>query len=219
MISWLAFQECLCLEAGFNQYGSQAEDDLLTGLVDSFRALLLVTGCHPDKYPELLQPLQCLIVRHRGSICKDPRDRIFALLGLVSLEERGLLGRYFPDYKMTKEQVCIITLAHLTQYILPGNLPKITADSDELFLGLGIESRAERKRLLGFAERLDYLKNYTTDRLLYMIEQNHQVENLTDWGYGATNENAGRGIISKCMIGCFCIGLVVVGQVYLGLLK
>ncbi|KAH9994992.1 hypothetical protein F4779DRAFT_623253, partial [Xylariaceae sp. FL0662B] len=49
----------------------------------------------------------------------DPRDRVFALLGLVEKEERGLLAMIFPDYTMSHEKVMLITMAYLKQVYAP----------------------------------------------------------------------------------------------------
>ncbi|KAI1270093.1 heterokaryon incompatibility protein-domain-containing protein [Xylariaceae sp. FL1019] len=45
--------------------------------------------------------------------CRDPRDRVFALLSLVEANERDLLLRFFPDYSLSHESVVIITLGVL----------------------------------------------------------------------------------------------------------
>ena len=49
----------------------------------------------------------------RYSQCKDPRDKVFALLSIISEEEREILEPFFPDYSMTPEKVQLLTLAYL----------------------------------------------------------------------------------------------------------
>lgn len=156
-IDWQQFKEDLCRHAGVNEFS----DVLDTGnniAVDSTSALPLVMGRHIDRHPEFLQPLHGLLVKHRRSRCKNPRDRVFALLGLIPLDDRAMLQRFFPDYTLSEESVVIITLAHLLQFKGSGyDDPSIGPDSEDLFLGLGIESRKPRERLLKRAMDFDYL--------------------------------------------------------------
>jgi hypothetical protein len=66
-----------------------------------------------------------------------------------------------PNYTLSEDQVLIITVAQITQLgpLMPvlNSYKKITPDSDEIFETLGVHSKAQRKRLLGRAERLDYI--------------------------------------------------------------
>ena len=48
--------------------------------------------------------------------CADPRDKIFALLGMLSDNERDAIGKYLPNYRLSEEEVIIIVLAHLRKY-------------------------------------------------------------------------------------------------------
>jgi hypothetical protein len=84
---------------------------------------------------------------------------VFALLGLVTLEEREALERFFPNYSVSEEHVRIIALSHVLQFPADTSHEEITPDSDELFLGLGVTSRWERRALLRRAriDRFDYL--------------------------------------------------------------
>jgi hypothetical protein len=112
-----------------------------------------------DRYPELMQPLYDLLVLHHQVQYKEPRDRVFALLGLVKAEERRMLGRFFPDYAMAEDHVLIITLAHPTQYTFElalADREPITPNSEEIFLGLGVKSKTRRRSLLRRAKHLDY---------------------------------------------------------------
>ncbi|KDN62343.1 hypothetical protein CSUB01_11474 [Colletotrichum sublineola] len=106
-----------------------------------------------------MQPLYDLLVAHHRAKCKETRDRVFALLGLVKPEERRMLGRFFPDYAMAEEHVLIITLAHLMQYTFElayRDRQLITPDSEEIFLGLGVKLKTRRRVLIRRAKWLDY---------------------------------------------------------------
>ena len=146
-------------------------------------ALPLVMGRHIDKHPEILQPLCDLLIDNHKSKCKDPRDRVFALLGLIPLEERDILSIYFPDYSITEDHVLIITLAHLTQFPARTRMWRdgvnITPDSEELFLGLGVGLKPQRRRLLRRAERLDYLARMSSQEMLNSLVWHDAME-----GYG-----------------------------------
>lgn len=115
-INWMDFQDILCRVSGVEQFGDVSQFKIDDFKSRTYPALPLVMGRHVDKHPESLQPLHDLLVDHRRSKCKDPRDRIFALLGLVTNDERDLLRRVLPDYALTEEEVIIYTLAHLIQY-------------------------------------------------------------------------------------------------------
>lgn len=133
-----------------------------------------------DKHPEILQPLCDLLIDHHKSECKDPRDRVFALLGIISTDEREILSTVFPDYSMTLDHVLVITLAHLTQFPAISRMmrrgEKITPDSDELFLGLGVETRSQRSRLLRRAEKLDYLSRMPSSQMIQLLTWHDQME-------------------------------------------
>lgn len=105
--------------------------------------MILERNLHTFSF-ESIHKLVELISRQQHSSCKDPRDRVFALLNLVFEEERDILTQVFPDYSMSEEKVMIITLACARfRYAW-----EITEDSDEILLGLGIKSRARRQHLL-----------------------------------------------------------------------
>ena len=101
--------------------------------------------------------VQGVLIDHHRSKCKDPRDRVFALLGLIPPGEREILSRFFPDYSITEDYVLIITLAHLTQSPALSRMLRsgvnITPDSEELFSGLGVGPKSQRRRLLRRAEK------------------------------------------------------------------
>ncbi|KAK7916884.1 hypothetical protein PG985_010492 [Apiospora marii] len=140
-------------------------------------AVPLLMGRSFNRLPEYPQALHVLLVQHRHSQCKDSRDRVFALLGLVSEDERLFLGRVFPDYTLSERHVLIITLAHLTQYMpLAADFDKITPGSEELFRGLGVASRAPRRQLLHRAAALDYIGCESRDEFLRLLLFHDELE-------------------------------------------
>jgi len=172
-VDWLYFQEMLAREAGIQQF-YDADGDVPQGdRTKALAALPLVMGRHIDKHPEVLQPLYNLLIDHHKSNCKDPRDRVFALLGLIPTDERQFINIYFPDYSMTEDHVAIITLAHLTQFPALSRMQRsgvnITPDSEELFLGLGVESKPKRRKLLRRAKELDYLAAISSQQMVNIL--------------------------------------------------
>ncbi|KAI0544321.1 heterokaryon incompatibility protein-domain-containing protein [Xylaria curta] len=99
--------------------------------------------------------LRKLLTRFHRFECKDPRDRVFALLSLLPKRERDSLAEYFPDYALSTDQVIIITLSHLQHWRGYGR--PVTVGSDKLFDGLGIEKR-RRLQLLELGEAFHYYK-------------------------------------------------------------
>ena len=179
-IGWQSFQELLGREAGINQF-YDVNDNVPQGDQNrvSLSALSLVMGRHMDKHPEYFQPLCNLLIDHHKSTCKDPRDRVFALLGLITVDERNWLNKIFPNYSITRDHVLIITLAHLTQFPalsrMERNGENITPDSEELFLGLGVKLNSERRRLLRRAKEIDYL-GLSPEELLQSLSSRDQLE-------------------------------------------
>ncbi|KAK7397885.1 hypothetical protein QQX98_012753 [Neonectria punicea] len=155
-INWQDFQDMLCREAGVSLFGDIQQPNPRLGPPKSFDPLPLVMGRTPDKHPEMLLPLHDLLISHHKSKYKDPRDRIFALMGLITAEERDFMGRFFPDYRISEDGVVILTLAHLMLGILwqGSHDEAITANSTEIFLGLGVESKSKRRRLCVELEEL-----------------------------------------------------------------
>lgn len=151
-IDWLMFQENLGRELGMDLL-STSIDKRFNSAVKSHPALALAVGRHIDRHPEIQEPLYELLVRHQYSICKDRRDRVFALLALLPHDERAFIGRFFPDYSLSEDEVIVITLAHLTHY---------RPSTDKLDLGklldmLGVAVDAKhRRRLLSSLQRFDY---------------------------------------------------------------
>ncbi|KAI0376274.1 heterokaryon incompatibility protein-domain-containing protein [Hypomontagnella monticulosa] len=165
-MDWSVFRDMLCHVADVNEVGGE---EIPSRALDSYRALSLVMGRHPDKHPGILQPLHDLLIAHRRSVCKDPRDRVFALMGLIDQEERDLLSRLFPNYAITEEQVNIITIAHILYFDRFSGKRALNINS-EVLLALGIKSKAKRKSLLRRAKRLDYVDMNTIDGALQSLE-------------------------------------------------
>jgi len=120
-----------------------------SAISEKYKALPLILGRHPDRHPELQQPLHDLLLNHRRAKCTDARDRVFALLGLIPQRERNLLSMFFPDYFLSHEDVVMITLSYFLEF---GRI-SINEDSGNLFEALGINSQRLAKRLLAAAER------------------------------------------------------------------
>lgn len=179
-IDWLDFQEMLAREAGIQQFYDARGDVPQGDRTRALAALPLVMGRHMDKHPEFLQPLCDLLIDHHKSSCKDPRDRVFALLGLITTDERRFLSIYFPDYSMTEEHVLVITLAHLTQFPAESRMQRsgvdITPDSEELFLGLGVKSKPKRRKLLRRAKEVDYLGAISPQQMLNLLACDDHLE-------------------------------------------
>lgn len=179
-INWLDFQSILSREAGIEQFYDANGDVPKGDRTRALAALPLVMGRHIDKHPEILQPLCDLLIDHHKSKCKDPRDRVFALLGLIPPDEREILSIYFPDYSITEDHVLIITLAHLTQFPVESRMQRsgvnITLDSEELFLGLGVGLKPQRRRLLRRAKQLDYLARMSSQEMLNSLAWHDQME-------------------------------------------
>jgi hypothetical protein len=76
--------------------------------------------------------------------------------------------------------VLIITLAHLTQFPALSRMQRsgvnITPDSEELFLGLGVESKPKRRRLLRRAKEVDYLPAMSSQQMLNFLAFYDQLE-------------------------------------------
>ena len=101
------------------------------------------------------QSLYKLLITHGGSKCKNPRDRVFALLGLVTPDERNLLERYLPDYNMAEDDVVLIALCHIRLNVWEPERERI--DAKQLLLALGVESESRQRRLVRRSYEFDYL--------------------------------------------------------------
>ena len=100
-------------------------------------------------------PLHELVLRHGTSHCNDPKDRVFALLGLVHEDERHQLERFFPDYTISHDHVVIIALSHIRL-----TDPDLYAQKlEKLLLGLGVVSKSRRDKLASRVQDFDYLSD------------------------------------------------------------
>ncbi|PQE32329.1 heterokaryon incompatibility -domain-containing protein [Rutstroemia sp. NJR-2017a WRK4] len=155
------FQDLFCHVHGINQFSATTLNDTPYQISRGASAAEPLTMSRTmDKFPELLRPLYTLLIEHCNSECKDPRDRVFSLLGLVTSEERALLGRIFPDYTLSPDQVLVITLAHLTQSLVTSTRPEITPNSEDIFQGLGTISTTQPKL------NIDKIDNYSPGPIL-----------------------------------------------------
>jgi hypothetical protein len=154
-IFWSDFQRELCQHAGVDQFSLSARG----WKSDKYPVPALMMGRHIDGYPEIRESLGALLVRHRQSECKDPKDRVFALLGIVEHVEASLLSRFLPDYSLSEREVVIIALAHLTQVAISNSWQSndVGINSEDIFEAFRIPQKLERRSLLDAAERVDYL--------------------------------------------------------------
>ncbi|KAI0198823.1 hypothetical protein F4808DRAFT_434578 [Astrocystis sublimbata] len=185
---WAYFRDYLRYGTGID-LPSILQDSRVPEMIDSGKrglALLLARPPNDMDIARQQRPLEELIEHHRHSQCKDPRDRVFALLGLVEVVERRNLERFFPDYSLSVDRVLVITLAHLRQMCA---VP-ITIDSDKLFQGLGVESKERRARLLAEAECFDYFPGQAVRTALVrslaahyavVVERRERRERWTRW--------------------------------------
>ncbi|MCJ1411568.1 hypothetical protein MMC19_005658 [Ptychographa xylographoides] len=144
------FQELLSRAAGIDLLSIQ-DDDLAAqpDLIRKWPALPINVGRHVDRMPELYQPLYDLLIRHVNAQSKNPRDKVFALLGLVPREEQFFLLKSFPNYNLSMEQVNAITLSHAQ--VFAGGQPL-----EPIFRALRIPEGRDRRRLLQILGRMDY---------------------------------------------------------------
>lgn len=165
------FKSMLCSETGISEFSHDVQQDQM----QRSPALPLIIGRSPDRYPELYDTLQTLLSRHSQADCKDPRDRVYALIGLVSPDERQLLLRFFPNYSLSEEEVLILTLAHLTQ--IPWTelksedlLQDVVLDSSKVFSALKIASETKRRNLVQRTNEIDWIGLETRESLKFQLE-------------------------------------------------
>lgn len=217
-MDWDDFRDLVYREEDLD-YVSLSNENPPTLPPNASAAVPLLTGRSFNRLPEYPQPLYTLLVQHRHSKCQDSRDRVFALLGLVSEDERLFLGRVFPDYTLSERHVLIVTLAHLTQYMaLAAAFAKITPDSEELFQGLGVASKAPRRQLLRRAAAFDYLGCESRDEFSGLLRFHDELEDdgLLERGFEpesdvsssheTTRRSRRRGIVAVSIVG-ICAGL------------
>ena len=150
-VDGLFFQELLSRAAGIDLLNIQDHDlAAQPDLIRKWPALPMNVGRHVDRMPELYQPLYDLLIRHVNAQSKDPRDKVFALLGLVPREEKSFLLRSFPNYNLSMEQVNAITLSHAQVFAVGQPL-------EPIFGALRIPKGRDRRRLLQILGRMDYI--------------------------------------------------------------
>lgn len=54
-----------------------------------------------------------LLHTYGRSVCREFKDKIFALLSLLPYRERLTLDKYFPNYSLSNDEVRMITLRHI----------------------------------------------------------------------------------------------------------
>ena len=150
-VEGLFFQELLSQAAGIDLRSVQ-DDDLAAkrDVIRKWPALSMNVGRHIDRMPELYQPLYDLLIRHANAQSKDPRDRVFAMLGLVPREEKVFLMKSFPDYSLSMEQVNATTLSHMQLF-------NVGQPLEPIFRALRIPEGRDRRRLLQILGRMDYI--------------------------------------------------------------
>ncbi|KAI1271132.1 hypothetical protein F5Y07DRAFT_35126 [Xylaria sp. FL0933] len=154
---WEHFREAVSLDANVDLY-TVPEDSRYTETLDARKhgALPLLLARLPGDDFVQIRPLEQLIIHHRHSRCKDPRDRVFALLGLCEPGERASLERYFPNYSLSPDRVIVITLAHIRDV----NGEPVTMESQKLLQGLGVESKERQRKLVAAAADFPYYIGY-----------------------------------------------------------
>ena len=161
-IDGVLLRDMLTDETGLDLLGQEVhKDPRVSEATRAYKAVPLVLGRHPDLYPELAEPLHDLLIRHKDCSCHDPRDRVFSLLSLVPELERGLLGRFFPDYNLTGDEVVVIALAHIIWFQRMNGESR----SVDVLHALGVDDLERKTRLLKLAEQYDYIGDGRPDML------------------------------------------------------
>ena len=213
-VDWLFFQELLKRHAGTSGTGIDPYSAANKDIARSLPAFPLVMSRNPDRFPELPQPLYDLVINHGNAQCKDPRDRVFALLGLIPQDERTSLERFFPDYTLSPDNVVVIALGHLMDF----SMKRLTADSEDVFAGLGVKSRAQRKKLLRRMEHFDYLGSDGNTSYLHTLEAEDEWLAIEAGGVDesvmANDTEASRdGVCGRAgkmmLLGCLLLGAVI----------
>jgi hypothetical protein len=186
-VDWEYFKEILGCETGVHDYW-QEDVNYARSPYGSWAAWPLATGRHLDKHPEMHQSLYKLLISHGGSQCKDPRDRVFALLGLVTPEEKELLGRFLPDYTMSEDDVVLIALCHVRLGTF--RIEREPVDMKRLLLALGVESDSRQRRLVRRSGEYDYLcDNPPSPHQEWVCDQETINFNIESWGMISSLEN------------------------------
>lgn len=141
-ISWSTFKSWLL-----------DDEDGLQDLVSSdVGALPFLINKDEDLVHYPSHSLQDLLLAYRHTNCHDPRDRVFALIGLLSNEERLLIDPVFPNYSLSHNDVVARTLEHLGGLRLKKHMREkqlvVTDDCRELLDALGFKNMRRAKELL-----------------------------------------------------------------------
>lgn len=193
MIDWQSLRDMLERRTAIDALRSSSHQgfrETVETASKTHTAASLILARHPDMYPELPSSLHELLIRHRSADCKDRRDRVFALLGLLSGEEHGVLSRFFPNYALTEDQVCTIALAHLIHF---GGVT-VTASSGDIFQSLGVKERQARAGLLAHARYFDYLGDWTSVDVPQTMSSQFQND---FWEYGTFGSAHGLGDVES----------------------
>jgi hypothetical protein len=161
-VDWADFKDLLGNQTG-TAYYLQANFDHSKHESGTWAAWPLVKGRHPDKHPEFQQTLYELLINHGKSECKDPRDRVFALLGLVTHDERVWLDQFFPDYTMDEDDVFIVALAHIRQM----NFEVDNSNYRHILSCLAVDCESRQKRILKRAAEFDCLGGIPPSSLFF----------------------------------------------------
>lgn len=134
--------------------------------------------------------LEQLLERYCQSQCRDPRDRVFSILTLLNPRERTQLGQYFPNYRLSVEDVLIITMIHLKQAI-------VDERGDFLLNTFGVFGDPARARVYKAVLQMD-LSRYSKHRAGRSFHQ-AAISSITPWrsrqgkrDEGATSDRGNR---------------------------
>lgn len=167
---------------------SSEESDYKNSLSHDWAAWPLVIGRHRGRHPKYQQSLYKLLISHSGSQCKDPRDRVFALLGLVAQNERRSLERFLPDYTMNEDNVVLIALCHVR--FSADRFTYEEVDVKRLLFALGVDSERRQRRLVRRASEYDYLGDRPPCAWwCWYLDEEAEVFNISNWGIRVDSDN------------------------------
>lgn len=144
--------------------------------------------------------LHTLLILYRHAKCKDRRDRVFALLGILRQEERQALERFFPDYSLDDDQVVVIALAHLMYF---GH----RTDSSNLYKAFDLNTNDELKGVLERARRFPYSDGLENRSSVdgFLTDSSDETENGDETDSGDETQSS-HGIDSVANQGDFTAG-------------
>jgi hypothetical protein len=125
--------------------------DRQTSRTEDLRRVLAYTKSRELDQLDSPRHLHDLVLEFGTCQCHDPRDKVFALMSLVSQYDKLTLGRFLPDYSLTHDAVVAIALSHFREH----HHLTITDMSHDIFDSLGVsQSRYIRRRLLAASDGL-----------------------------------------------------------------